>query len=220
VLLAVGIAAIVAALISIAVGEGGPGAPRAVGGVNDVQRILGGIPQEGDRLGADDAEVTVSVFNDVQCLPCADFQIDIVDRLIEDRVRTGEVSLEFRHFAVSGHEISRGAIAAEAAGAQSRQWQYVDTFFRNQDAVPADGVTADFLREVAEAVPQMELDEWEDAYDDPTSADLAREDADLAADLRLPGEPAVVVDGPGGQEELIETPSFDQVVAAIDRVAG
>jgi protein-disulfide isomerase len=134
-------------------------------------------------------------------------------------VRTGEIGIEFRHFAVSGHEISRGAIAAEAAGVQSRQWQYVDTFVRNQDAVPAGGITDEFLREVAEAVPQLEIDDWEDDYEDPASADLAREDADLAADLRLPGEPAVVVDGPGGQEQLIETPSYEEIVAAIDRVS-
>ena len=215
-----GIVAVAAAVISIAVGEGGPGAPASVGGVNDVQRILGGIPQEGDALGPDDAEVTISVFNDVQCLPCADFQTDTVDRLVEDYARTGQAKLEFRHFAVSGREISLAAIASEAAGEQSRQWQYVDTFFRNQDIVPASGVDEDLLREIAEAVPQLEVEEWENDYEDPAAAEAARADADLAADLRLPGEPAVVVDGPGGQEQLIETPSYDEIIAAIEAVAG
>lgn len=206
-------------MISIAVGEGGPGAPRAVGGINDVQRIIGGIPQDGAVLGSDDAEVTVSVFNDVQCLPCADFQIGTVDRLIEEYARTGEVKLEFRHFAVSGHEIALGAVAAEAAGRQSRQWQYIDTFVRNQDVVPATGITDEFLREVAEAVPQLEIEQWEADYEDPATTEAAREDAALAADLRLPGEPAVVVDGPAGQEELIETPSYEEIAAAIAAVS-
>lgn len=220
-LLGIGIIALAAALISIAVGEGGPGAPASVGGVNDVQRILGGISQDEATLGPDDAEVTVSVFNDIQCTdPCASFQIGTVDRLIEDYARTGEAKLEFRHFAVGGHEITLGAIAAEAAGAQSRQWQYIDTFVRNQDLVPAGGVDDELLREIAEAVPHLELEEWEADYADPAAADAAREDADLAANLMLPGEPAVVVDGPGGQEELIETPSYEEIVAAIDRVSG
>jgi protein-disulfide isomerase len=184
-----------------------------------VQRILGGISQEEATLGPEDAEVTVSVFNDIQCLPCAEFQIDIVDRLVEDYARTGEAKLEFRHFAVSGHEIALAAIAAEAAGEQARQWQFIDTFVRNQDIVPARGVDDELLREIAEAVPQLELEEWEADYEDPATADAAREDANLAAELMLPGEPAVVVDGPGGQEELIETPTYEEIVGAIERVS-
>src|SRR5919107_5147203 len=133
-LLGIGIVALVTALISIAVGEGGPGAPQTVGGVNDVQRILGGIAQDGAILGPDDAEVTIGVFNDIQCSPCAEFETETVDRLVEDYARTGEAKLEFHHFAVSGHEIALAAIAAEAAGVQARQWQYIDTFARNKDA--------------------------------------------------------------------------------------
>jgi hypothetical protein len=40
----------------------------------------------------------------------------------------------------------------------------------------------------------------------------------LAAELELPAEPAVVVSGPGGQRELIETPSREQIEAAISAV--
>ena len=39
----------------------------------------------------------------------------------------------------------------------------------------------------------------------------------LAAELELPAEPAVVVSGPGGQRELIESPSLEQIEAAVDR---
>ena len=215
-LLGIGIVALLAALISIAVGEGGPGAPAAVGGVNDVQRILGGIPQEDDTLGPDDAEITVSVFNDIQCRPCAEFQTETVDRLVEELARTGEAKLEFRHFSLAPNDTTLAAIAAEAAGEQSRQWQYIDTFVRNQDLVGDEGVTEELLREIAEAVPQLELEEWEAAYEDPASAEAVREDAMLADELALPAEPAVVVSGPAGQRELIETPGYEEIVAAIE----
>jgi protein-disulfide isomerase len=219
-LLAVGIVALAAALISISVGEGGPGAPQAVGGVNDVQRIYGGISQEGAVLGSEDSGVTISVFNDIQCRPCADFQIDTVDRLVEEYARTGDAALEFRHFSLAPNDTTLAAIAAEAAGEQARQWQYIDTFFRNQAVVTDRGVTEEVLREIAEAVPQLEIEEWEVAYDDPASTEAVREDAILADELKLPAEPAVVVDGPGGQEVLIETPAYEEIVAAVDRVSG
>ena len=57
-------------------------------------------------------------------------------------------------------------------------------------------------------------------YNDPATEELVRQDAMLAADLKLPAEPAVVVSGPGGQRQLIETPSSDEIEAAIDQVSG
>ena len=47
-----------------------------------------------------------------------------------------------------------------------------------------------------------------------------RDDAMVANDLKLPAEPAIVVSGPGGQRTLIETPTLDDVEAAIDAVSG
>ncbi len=216
-LLLVGGGALIAAIVSIAVGEGGPRAEE-IGGVNEVQRIFGGIAQEGAVLGAEDAEITVSVFNDIQCEPCADYQIEVIDPLVEEYARSGEVRFEFRHFSLAPNDTTVAAIAAEAAGEQERQWQYLDTFVRNLDVVISRNVDEEVLREVAEAVPQLEVDQWEEDLGSPETEELVREDAMLGAELELPADPAVVVDAPGGQRELIESPSIEQVEAAIAEV--
>ena len=113
-----------------------------------------------------------------------------------------------------------GAIGAEAAGRQDRQWQYLDTFVRNQELAEGRAVDEDILREVAEAVPELDVDRWESDFGDPSSEELVRDDAKLAFDLKLPAEPAVVVDGPAGERQLIETPSRDEIEAAIAQVSG
>ena len=181
-------------MISIAVGEGGPGEPQDVGGVNEVQRLLGGISQEDAYLGPEDAEVTVSVFNDIQCGPCAEWQLDVVDPLIEEYARTEEARFEFRHFPLVENETTLAAIGAEAAGEQARQWQFIDTFVRNVDLADVRGVDEELLREIAAAIPNLELELWEEDFDDPATEERVREDGFLAAELGLPGEPAV-----GGQ---------------------
>lgn len=206
------------AIYSLSVGEGGP-KPARIGGVNDVQRIFGGVRQEGAFLGSPDAETTVTVFNDLQCRPCADFQVDTIDPIVEERVRDGEVRFEFRNFSMAPNDVTVAAIAAEAAGEQDRQWQYLDTFFRNQGLVEGRDIDEEILREVAEAVPLLEIEEWERAYESPASKDLVRDDALLAAQLELPAQPAVIVEGLGGDRELIETPSREQIEAAIDQVS-
>lgn len=216
-LLVVGGGALVAAIVSIAVGEGGPQA-QEIGGVNEVQRIFGGIAQDGAELGPEDAETVVTVFNDIQCEPCAAYEIDVIDPLVEEYVRTGEAQFEFRHFSLAPNDTTVAAIAAEAAGEQERQWQYLDTFVRNQEAAISRDVDEDVLREIAEAVPQLETDQWLEDFDSPRSEELVREDAMLAAELELPADPAVVVSGPGGQRELIESPSSEQIESAIAEV--
>lgn len=217
-LLGIGAAALVAALVSIAVGEGGL-RPRDVGGVNDVQRLYGGIAQDGDLLGSDEGQVTVSVFNDIQCTDCATFQLEVVDALVAGPVREGEVMLEHRHFSLAPNDTTLAAIAAEAAGFQDRQWQYIDLFVRNQELAREGGVDDDLLREVAEAVPELDVDAWDAAYADPEAVAAVRDDARLAAELELPAEPAVVVSGPRGQRELISSPSLGEIEAAIAAVS-
>lgn len=206
------------AIFSIATGTGGP-QPQEIGGVNEVQRIFGGIHQEGAYIGPEDAETTITVFNDIQCAPCAEFQIETIDPLVEEYARTGEARLEFRHFSLAPNDTTLAAIAAEAAGLQARQWQYLDTFVRNIDDAVAGEVDEEYLREVAEAVPELEPEQWAEDFNSPEAKELVVQDAMLAAELKLPAEPAVVVSGPGGQRQLIETPSREQIEAAIDQVS-
>ncbi|MGH2798911.1 MAG: DsbA family protein [Solirubrobacterales bacterium] len=217
VLLVVGGGALVAAIVSIAVGEGGPQAEE-IGGVNEVQRIFGGIAQEGAELGSEDADTVVSVFNDIQCEPCAAYEIDVIDPLVEEYARTGEARFEFRHFSLAPNDTTVAAIAAEAAGEQARQWQYLATFVRNQEVAISRDVDEEVLREIAEAVPQLEVDQWLEDFASPRSEELVREDAMLAAELELPADPAVVVSGRGGQRELIESPTGAQIESAIAEV--
>jgi protein-disulfide isomerase len=210
---------VIGAIISISVGTGGPRS-ETIGGVNDVQRIFGGIAQEGAFIGPEDATTTITVFNDLQCGPCAAYEIETIDPLVEEYARTGQARLEFRHFSLAPNDTTLAAIAAEAAGQQSRQWQYLDTFARNIELTRTRPLDEEFLREVAEAVPQLDVDQWDDDFNDPATRDLVVQDAMLASQLELPAEPAVVVTGPGGERDLIEQPSLEEIEAAIDQVSG
>jgi protein-disulfide isomerase len=212
------VAALGFAIYSIATGSGGP-QPASIGGVNDVQRIFGGIPQDGSRLGSEDAEVEIAVFNDIQCAPCGEWEIETIDPLVERYARTGEARLEFRHFSLAPNDATLAAIAAEAAGEQERQWQYLDTFVRNLDLATAAEVDEEHLRAVAEAVPELDVDAWAEDFEAPETADLVRADAMLAAELRLPAQPAVIVSGLGGQRELLDYPAREAITAAIAQVS-
>jgi protein-disulfide isomerase len=189
-----------------------------VTGSTEVQGLIGGIRQLGPRLGDEGAPVTITVFTDVQCQRCATFQREVVEPLITDYVRGGEAKLELRHFPLGLNPVTLGAVATEAAGEQDRQWQYADLFLRNLDQVPEQGVTEEFIERVAAATPELEIEEWREAMGEPGPGERAQEDVELATELRLAADPALVVDGAGGSETLEGGPTLEEAVTAIERV--
>lgn len=216
-LLTLGAIGLIAALVSISVGENRVG-PVEVEGSGEVQQLIGGIRQLDDRLGDDDAPVEITVFNDVQCPRCADYQAEVIDPLIADYARTGEAKLVLRNFPLGLKPVTLGAIATEAASEQDRGWQYAWLFLRNLDEVSDRGVDQQYLNEVAAATPKLDTAAWEEAVAGEAAMQAAEEDVELATELRLPADPALVIQGAGGVETLERAPSLAAVTAAIDRV--
>lgn len=212
-------AALLAIIVSISVGEKGPAPP--VEGADTVQRLYGGIHQEGASLGEPDAPVTVSIFNDLQCTDCAIYHLETVPALVEDLVRTDQARVELRHFSIGQKETVLAAFGAVAAGEQGAQWQFAHLFYLNQDQVRTSGVSDEFLERVAAAIPSPEFDEdqWVRDRTSPEVEARVEADAELAAELRLPAMPAALVDGPGGTRQLEESPSVAEIEAAVDEVS-
>jgi protein-disulfide isomerase len=206
------------ALISISIGENRE-ENLVITGTGDVQELIAGIPQLGERLGDSDAPITLTLFTDVQCPHCADYQADVIDPFIEDEVRTGNAQIIFKNFALGAKPVTLGGMGVEAAAAQDHGWQYAEMFMRNQDAAPTIGVNQDFLDEVAANTPRLDTDAWEQAFADPASEQAMQEDADLATQMRLEADVAVNVQGPNGSELLQEAPSREEIDAAIARVS-
>lgn len=222
---------IVSAIVSIAVGEGGPEAID-LEGTDEVITFYAAIPQDGKRLGKPDAEVEIDVFTDLRSTDSADFHEDTVVPLIEEFVRPGDVLINLRHRSVGGAAVSLPAVAATIAGEQDRQWQFADLVLRNLDEAGA-AADEDFLRDVADtlrgATREFEAEDFAEklapcADEDPdtscAAASTPEADDELATELELTAEPALVITGAGGSETLMNSPSLEDARAAIERVRG
>jgi protein-disulfide isomerase len=217
-LLGAGTIGLAAAIVSIAIGTGGPKVIKLKGG-DQVQELVGGIQQDGADLGPPNAPVTISVFNDLQCSTCDDYEVHTVDPLIEEFARTGKAKFEFRNYSLGQAETTKAAYAATAAGQQDREWQFVETFFRNQDAAPGGNVSQEFLNNIVNSITDLDLDTWTRDMESPEVKARVDADAQLAADygLRVNG-PSIVVEGPGGTKVLQDSPSQQDVEAAVASV--
>jgi protein-disulfide isomerase len=217
-LLGAGAIGLLAAIVSLSVGTGGPKVIK-ISGADQVQELLGGIQEDGPYLGPPAAPVTIQLFTDLQCSTCDSYELGTVDPLIEEYARTGKARFEFRNYSLGQAETTKAAYAATAAGEQDREWQFVELFFRNQDAAPGHVVTDEFLDDLGNTITDFDLDSWHTAMDSAEVADRVAADGKLAADYGLRvNAPSIVVDGPGGTKVLQDGPSKQEVVAAVSTV--
>jgi protein-disulfide isomerase len=208
------------AIVSLSVGSGGEKGEVRITGAEEVQSLVGGIPQAGPRLGSADAPVTVQVFNDLSCDSCSDWNHEVVVPLIQGPVRSGDVQLIYHNFPMGESGFFLGAYAAVAAAKQDYEWQFVQLFFANQDEAKTHGADQDFLDAIARGVGvvNFNVEQWQnDMKDDDIQSNLEA-DEKITAERRLPAEPAVVVGGANGTKQLIESPSLGDVQAAIAEV--
>lgn len=217
ILLSLAAAGLIAAVVSISVGEQGV-EQIDLDETGEVQELIAGIPQLGSRLGASDAPVTINLFIDVQCAPCADYLGEVVNPVIADYVRSGQAQIVLRHRPVGVKPATLGAFGTLAAAEQDRGWQYAEIFMRNLDQVPEGGVDEDFLNEVASVTPKLDTEQWErDVVDDEIRGQAVEDDM-LAVELGIPGDTAFIVEGAAGSETLERSPALAEVEAAIERV--
>lgn len=194
-----------------------------VSGVSDAQRIFGGIPQEGDRLGSSNAPVAIQIFNDLQCAGCREDFLGTIPALTERYARPGDAQLLYRHYSNSINTQQLGFYGAEAAADQGYGWPYIYLFFRNQDEAERFGIDQDYLASVAAGVEKLDGPEWE--------ADLERNGApggpiakrlegyeQLGNDLGIRVRQAAIVTGPSGTETLQDGPTLAQIERAIEDV--
>jgi protein-disulfide isomerase len=208
------------AIVSLSVGSGGEEGEVKITGAEEVQSLVGGIPQDGPRLGSADASVTVQVFNDLSCDSCSDWNRDVIVPLIQGPVRSGDIQLIYRNFPMSESGFFLGAYAAVAAAKQDYEWQFVQLFFANQDEAKKHGADQDFLDSIARGVGvvNFNVEQWQNDMKDDDIQSTLEADEKLTAERRLPAEPAVVVGGANGTKQLIESPSLEDVQAAIAEV--
>lgn len=202
-------------------------------GIGTAQELFGGVPQEGARLGSEDAPVTVQVFDDVQSSDCREAFLATIPELTEKYARPGSVKFLYRHYSNSENEIEEGSYGVEAAAEQGYGWQYAYLFFVNQKEADRFGVSEaennraglhkNFLLSLAGGVEELNGPEWEDAMEkgkepgSPMEKSLKAQE-ELGSNLGIRYGQAMVIEGPGGSETLQENASLAEIEAAITKV--
>ena len=203
-------------------------------GIGTAQELFGGVPQEGARLGSEDAPVTVQVFDDVQSSECREGFLATIPELTEKYARPGTVKFLYRHYSNSENEIEEGSYGVEAAAEQGYGWQYAYLFFVNQEEADRFGVSEaennraglrkNFLLSIAGSVEELNGPEWEEALEKGKESGSSMEEnlkvqEELGSKLGIRFGQAMVLEGPHGNETLQENASLAEIEKAIEKVS-
>jgi protein-disulfide isomerase len=221
-ILALALLALGYTIVEISTKEPGPAVVH-LDGISDAQRLFGGVPQEGDRLGSSNAPVTIQIFNDLQCGNCRDDFLGAIPALAERHARSGDAQLLYRHYSNSINTEQLGFYGAEAAAEQNYGWQYIYLFFRNQDEAERFGIDQDYLASVAGGVEELDAPEWEAALEDGLKSDSAISKRlagyeELGNDLGIRVGQAAIVTGPAGTRTLQDGAKLGEIEKAIGEV--
>lgn len=220
--------AIVVVVVAVIVASSGGGGGLKKGKeqtavVNQVNQIVGGIPQSGTVLGNPNAKVTMTYWGDLQCPVCAAFtQSDGFQQLLTNDVRTGKVKIDYRSVETATQDLptfQTQQSAAYAAGKQNRFWNFAELFYRQQQTENSGYVNENFLTGLAQQAG-VNVNQWKTARNDPSLVSQVNTDISTAQAQRVQATPTLQFKGPKGSLTVPESiPSYQQLQQAYTNVS-
>jgi protein-disulfide isomerase len=177
---------------------------------------LSGIPQRDRVLGAPDAKVTLIEYADPQCPACRAYTETIFPKVVEDYVRPGKIDTEFRGFPFIGEDSVKGYRFLLAAGLQNNLWNLQEAMYRHQGGENSGWVTDDLIRELASAIPGLDVDKL---FADANTAGIVQEadSAGAAAQAAgIQGTPTLLIKIDDQAPYAITVADAAQMRAALD----
>ena len=210
---------LVVAMIAVAVAVAGLMIVLSQLGGRGSQEAFAGIPQDGTRLGRDDAPVTIQLYEDFQCPACGRFARETLPEVVERHVEPGDAKLISETLVFIGPDSVPAARAAFAAGQQDRYWQYAALLFENQGAENSGYVTDEFLTDLARQTEGLDVNEWNEARQDSFEEEL-RAAQQRAEEDGVNSTPSLVVSGPDDRVTLRGAVPAEDIDRAIQEVGG
>jgi protein-disulfide isomerase len=212
--------AVVVLVIAIAINQSGNkgGDASNIAGASEVDASLSGIPQSGLVLGKRKAPVKIIEFGDLQCPACKQFADSELGKVVNDLVKPGKATLEFKNFTIIGPQSVNAAKGSLAASEQGRYWQFVELFYRNQGTENSGYVTNGFMEAVAKAAGVTDIGKWNDDLDKPAwNAELDAVQKE-AARLGFSSTPSFQIEGRNGQTAVPDDSTASSIAKAVKSV--
>ncbi|MEF8859297.1 MAG: thioredoxin domain-containing protein [Halolamina sp.] len=165
--------------------------------------------------GADDAPVTVAVFEDFACPHCRTFAVDVHPRLVDEYVDPGDVQYEHHDFPIPVDDRWSWEAPGAARGVQDTVgdrafFTFTQRLFEEGWTDGSPTYSESLLRDLAGAV-DADPDTVVTAASEARYRPVLEADREAGLDRGVQGTPSVFVDG-----TLIDRPDYATISSAIE----
>ncbi len=223
------VAAIAVVVVAIAISSGGGKSGLKTGSaqkqtVSSVSSLLAGIPQTGVTLGNPKAPVTMTYFGDLECPICKDFTLSGgFPQLVQNDVRTGKVKVVYTGFQTATRDpavFQTQQVAALAAGAQGKFWDFTELFYHEQGTEGTSYVTQSYLDALARQVPGLNFAAWRSARSNQSLIGQVSSEEQTGTSQGITGTPTLIFTGPKGKAQPnTAVPSYADLQKSIQQVS-
>lgn len=183
--------------------------------VNSGESETLGVRENDNIRGDKNAPITIIDYADYQCSYCISY-----DKALNQIIAAypSKVRLVYRHFPLPFHKAAKNAsIAAEAAGAQGRYWEFHDKLVANSQPDGRGLEAEDLIRYATEL--KLNLDQFKKDLTNSAYIDKVEADAASGTALKIKGTPSsFLIDRNGNIEQLEGSLSFSQLKSKIEAV--
>jgi protein-disulfide isomerase len=100
-------------------------------------------------LGNQDAKITIVEFGDYQCTFCYKFHNDVMKKINEKYIKSGEVNFVYKDFPLNGESSILASEASYCAQQQNQFWTYHDILYDNWGGENTGWITQEVLTNFA-----------------------------------------------------------------------
>jgi len=103
-------------------------------------------------LGNPDAKITIVEFGDYQCTFCYKFHNDVMKKINEKYIKSGDVNFVYKDFPLNGKSSILASEASYCAQQQDRFWAYHDMLYENWGGENTGWITQEALTDFAKKI--------------------------------------------------------------------
>ena len=103
-------------------------------------------------LGNQNAKITVVEFGDYQCTFCYKFHNDVMKKINEKYIKSGDVNFVYKDFPLNGKSSILASEASYCAQQQDRFWAYHDMLYENWGGENTGWITQEALSDFAKKI--------------------------------------------------------------------
>ena len=168
-------------------------------------------------LGNSDAEITVVEFGDYQCTFCYKFHNDVMKKINEKYIKSGDVNFVYKDFPLNGKPSILASEASYCAQQQGQFWTYHNMLYDNWGGENTGWITQNVLTNFAKE-SELNLEQFNSCMENSEFRQKVLNNEQFAKEININATPSFLIFDNNEVYRIIGAQPFEQFEIAFQEL--